>query len=169
MKITKLLMLSVAVIFLSCGDDDPMPTSSGMVGNWTVTAVDYRGTTTMSALGTNIKSDFTGTGKDMTVNTVFNENPNTVNSQGSYTIVLRTTTMGQTATEERTFDEVVTNGSWSLSGKKLTITDSHGPQEATILEQTSTALKIRVDVKESETNLGITVTTDLHVTYTFKK
>lgn len=169
MKITKLLLLSIAVIFLSCSEDDPKPTSEGMVGAWTITAVDYRGTTTTSALGTNIKADFTGTGKDMNLTTTFNANPNTVVSEGSYTIVLTTTVMGQTSTDEHPFEEVVTDGTWTLSGNKLTFIDANGSQDATILQQTSTTLKMKVDIKESETSQGVTVTTDVHATYTFKK
>lgn len=170
MKIAKVFLLSLAVIFLSCSDDDdPQPTSQGMVGTWAITAVDYKGTSTTTAQGTSIKADYTGTGKDMNVTTTFSENPNTVVSEGSYIIVLKTTMMGQTSTDEYPFDEVVTDGTWALTGNTLTITGADGPQQATILEQTSTALKMRMDVKESVTSQGITVSTDIQITYTFRK
>jgi hypothetical protein len=170
MKITKLLLFSLAIIFLSCSkDDDPKPTSQGMVGAWAVTAVDYKGSSTTTAQGTSIKADFTGTGKDMSLTTTFHENPNTMTSTGSYTIVLKTTMMGQTTTDEYPFSDVFTDGTWTLSGNTLTITESTGSQKATILEQTSTALKMSVAVKESQTAQGITVSTDVQVIYTFKK
>ena len=170
MKITKLLLLSLAVILLSCGEDDePLPTSQGMVGTWAMTAVDYKGTSTTTVLGVSAKADFTGTGKDMNLITTFNENPNTVISEGSYIIVLKTTASGQTTTDEYPFDEVVTDGTWTLNGRALTITGPNGPEQATVLQQSSTALKMRMDVKESESSQGITVSTDIQITYTFKK
>jgi hypothetical protein len=171
MKISKLLLLSVAVIFLSCGDDDddPKPTSQGIVGTWAIAAVDYKGTTTTTVQGSTIKADFTGTGKDMNLTTTFNANPNTVSSQGSYIIVLKTSILGQTTTDEYPFDDVVSDGTWELNGDKLKVTNSGVTQEATIVEQTSTSLKIKVDVNESETSQGYTIATNIQATYTFKK
>lgn len=170
MKITKLLLLSVAVILFSCGDDEEFKaTSQAMVGSWQITAVEYNGTSTTTAQGTSIRADFSGTGKDMNLTTTFNANPNTVTSQGSYTIVLKTTMAGQTQTEEYTMDEVVTNGTWTLEGNTLTISDPDGSEKATIVEQNSTTLRLKMDVSESETDQGITVATKIQATYTFKK
>jgi hypothetical protein len=170
MKITKFLLLSLAVIFLSCSEDeDPIPTSEGMVGDWAIVALDYKGTTTTTAQGVSVKVDFTGTGKDMDLITTFNSNPNTVTSEGSYTIVLKTTYMGQTTTEEYETDETITDGTWTLNGKTLTVTSDFGPQTATILEQTSTTLKFKAEVSENETDQGITVSTKIEAIYTFTK
>lgn len=170
MKITKLLLLSLAVIFLSCSEDeDPLPTSQGMVGTWNVTSVDYKGTATTTVLGASMKADFTGKGKDMTLTSTFSENPNTVFTEGSYTIELKTTMNGQTTTEDHYFEDVVTDGTWTLNGRTLTITGADGPQEATILEQTSTSLTMRMDMKETEGTQELTVTTDLQITFVFKK
>jgi hypothetical protein len=170
MKITKLLLLSLAVIFLSCSEDeDPIPTSEGMVGDWAITALDYKGTTTTTAQGVSIKADFTGTGKDMDLITTFNSNPNTVTSEGSYTIVLKTTSMGQSTTDEYEMDETVTDGTWTLNGKTLTVTSDFGPQTATILEQTSTTLKLKAEVSENQSDQGITVSSKIEAIYTFTK
>ena len=171
MKTTKLLLLSLAVIFLSCSEDDepPLPTSQGMLGTWTMTAVDYQGTSTTTVQGISTKADFTGTGKDISVVSTFNDNPNTVVTEGSYIIVLKTTSMGQTRTDEVPFQDVITNGSWTLDGRTLTIDGIVGPQKATILEQTSTALKMKMDVKQSQTSQGGSVSADIQITFTFKK
>jgi hypothetical protein len=170
MKITKFLLLSLAVIFLSCSEDeDPIPTSEGMVGDWAITALDYKGTTTTTAQGVSIKADFTGTGKDMDLITTFNSNPNTVTSEGSYTIVLKTTSMGQSTTDEYEMDETVTDGTWALNGKTLTVTSDFGPQTATILEQTSTTLKLKAEVSENQSDQGITVSSQIEAIYTFTK
>jgi hypothetical protein len=170
MKITKFLLLSLAVIFLACSeDDDPKPTSEAMVGNWAITALEYKGTTTTTAQGATIKADFTGTGKDMDLITHFKANPNTVTSEGSYTIVLKTTYMGQSMTEEVPMEEVVTDGTWKLNGSTLTVTNDFGAQDATIVEQTSTTLKLKINVSDSETDQGITVATKVEAVYTFTK
>ena len=170
MKTTKLLFLSLAVIFFSCSEDDePLPTSQGMVGTWTMTAVDYRGTSTTTVMGVTAKADFTGTGKDISVMSTFNENPNTVATEGSYIIVLTTTSMGQTHTDEVAFEDVITDGTWTLDGRTLTITGPIGPQKATIVEQTSTALKMSMDVKQNQTTQTGSITADIKITFTFKK
>ena len=170
MKITKVLLFCLAIIFLSCSEDeDPMPTSQAMVGEWAISSLDYKGSTTTSYEGASLTANFTGTGKDMDLTTIFSENPNTVTSAGSYTIVLTTSMMGQTTTDEMTMEEVVTDGTWTLNGRDLTITNNLGSQTATIVEQTSTKLRIRLDVDQSESDQGITVTTKVQATYTFTK
>jgi hypothetical protein len=170
MKIAKFFLLSLAVVFLSCSEDeDPKPTSEGMVGTWAITGVDYKGTSTTTVDGTSIKANFTGTGKDMDLTTTFSTNPNVVTSEGSYTITLTTTYMGQTTTEDYPFEEVVTDGTWTLNGNTLTITDDFGPQSATIVEQSSTRLKLKLNVSESETDQGVTYSTNVEATYTFAK
>lgn len=162
-------MFSLAALFSCSEDEDPLPTSQGMIGTWTITAVDYKGTTTTTVSGASAKADFTGTGKDMDVTSTFSENPNTVTTEGSYVIVLKTTMMGQTTTEEVPFEEVVLDGTWTLDGRTLTITGPVGPQKATVLEQTSTTLRMSLDLKESQSSQGITVTTDIQTVYTFTK
>jgi hypothetical protein len=170
MKITKLLLFSAAVILFSCGkDDDPKPSSDGIVGTWAITELEYHGTTSTSAQGASIEATFTGAGKDLNLTTTFGKNPNTVTNQGSYTIVLTTTIMGQTSTEEYDFEEAISDGTWALNGSTLTVTTQAGPQEVTVLEQTATSLKLKAVVSENQTQQGITIATNVEATYTFKK
>jgi len=170
MKITKLFLLGLAVIFLSCSEDeDPKPTNEGMLGEWAATALDYKGTTTTAVQGVSTKVDFTGTGKNMDLTTTFEANPNTVTSEGSYIIVLKTTYMGQTTTDEYEVNDNIMDGIWTLNGNTLTVTSDFGSQIATILEQTSTTLKFKAEVTESESDQGITVVTKIEDTYTFTK
>jgi hypothetical protein len=172
MKITKLFLLVVAVILLSCSEDeDPLPTSAGMVGKWAIKSLEYGGTTSTAFMGTSITANFTGTGKDMNHITTFNENPNTVVGQGSYTIVLTTTIAGQKETEEIEFYEVVTDGTWSLNGREMTVTNGTESRTATVLDQTATTLKLRIDLNETESDpdTGMSVTTKVQATYSFEK
>jgi hypothetical protein len=170
MKLTKFLMFCIiAIILLSCSEEDPQPTSAGMVGTWSVTAVDYKGTTSVSGSGISAKTDFTGTGKNMHLTVVFKETPNTVVSEGGYTAVLKTTMAGQTSTEEIEVDGFLTNGTWTLSGRTVTFTNPDGTDTATIIEQTATTMKMKWVVNESETDSGITTTEQVTGTYTLTK
>lgn len=170
MKITKLLLLSLAVIFFSCSEDeDPKPTTDGMVGAWNLTALTYKGKTTTTVEGNTATADFTGTGKDMDFITTFSKDPNEVVGLGSYTIVLKTTMAGQTTTEEYPFDEILSDGTWSLSGNTLTVTEDNESQEVTVLEQTSTTMKLRVIIDETQSVQEVTLTTKVEAVYTFTK
>jgi hypothetical protein len=180
MKISKLLFLAIAVFFLSCGDDDkdPVPTGDGLAGSWTATAVDYSGTSTTKYMGETLgDATFTGTGKDMDLTLTFNENPNTYVSKGSYTIALKTTMAGMTTNEDRKIEEFMLPGTWAQDGKKLTITSTANgqtqTQEATIVEQTATTLKIQWDVVINEEDYqgveGMDLSNNTRGTYTFKR
>jgi len=68
--------------------------------------------------------------------------------------LLKTTSMGQSTTEEYEMDETVTDGTWTLNGNTLTVTSDFGPQTATILEQTSTALKLKAEDSENQSDQG---------------
>lgn len=170
MKLTKLILISFSVILFSCSDDEaPMPTSEGMLGIWNVTAISYEGSTTTTVMGVSVKANFTGTGKDMDLTTTFNESPNTVTSEGSYTIVLTTTMMGQTTTEEVPFDNMLMDGTWTLEGRTLTVTNGSTIQEATVTRQTSTILEVKITFEETEGDENYTVSTKFDAVYTFEK
>ena len=92
MKITKLLLIGLAVIFFACSEDeDPKADRAGLIGSWTVTAVDYAGTSTTSVQGVDVKANFTGKGKEMNLTATFNDNPATFTSAGDYVIEVTTT------------------------------------------------------------------------------
>jgi hypothetical protein len=170
MKITKLFLLSVAVILFSCSEDEePLPTNEGMVGTWSLTGINYKGSTTSSGSGVNLKVDFTGTGKEMDYTTTFSEDPNYIASEGSYVIELKSTMMGQTTTDDYPLDEVFIDGTWALNGRTLAVSSGGLTQEGTITKQTSTTLEIRTNVTESFSDSGITVTTKVQAVYTFQK
>lgn len=174
MKITKILLLSLAVVFMSCGDDDkdeaqPGASGDGLPGAWTATAIEYEGTTTTSVSGIELESTFTGKGKDMGLTVTFKETPATFTSEGKYTIALTTTTMGYSTTQDYPFTGFMTDGTWALDGKTLTINGAGGVQTATVVEQTSTALKMEWDFVNTTTQQGATVEMKVHGTYTFKR
>jgi hypothetical protein len=171
MKIAKLFLLGLAVILFSCGkDDDPAPTADGLIGAWSITALEYGGSTITTVSGITITSDFTGVGKDMNMTVTFNQNPNTVTSQGSYTIALTTVTLGQSLTEDVMFNGFFGDGTWVLKDKTLTVTSAGVAQEATIISQTSTKLVIAIDTEQTQDLGGAgSIVTKVKGSYTLTK
>ena len=100
----------------------------------------------------------------------FTANPNNVSSEGSYTVVMTTTTLGQSVTEEYPFEDVLLDGTWTLDGNTMTVTSQgEPPQEATVTEQSSTKMKIKQVVEETQTVSGITISIKLEAIYTLEK
>jgi len=170
MKIAKLVFLSLAVVLFSCGqEDDPKPLD-GLIGAWSVTALNYEGSTTSNIMGTSIISTFTGVAKNMDMTVTFKQNPNTVISEGSYTIALTTTTLGQSITEDYTFTDFISDGTWTLNDKKITVTNSGVAQEATIVSQTSTTLVLAVETVQSQDLAGMgSIVSSIEGVYTLTK
>lgn len=170
MKNPKLLLLSLAVLLFSCSEeDDPKPVD-GLIGAWSVTALDYQGTTITTVMATSIISIFTGVAKNMDMTVTFNQNPNTVTSEGSYTIALTTITLGQSITEDFTFNDFIADGTWTVNDKTLTVTNAGVAQEATIVSQTSTTLVLAVETEQSQDLAGVgSVVTSIEGVYTLTK
>jgi hypothetical protein len=100
----------------------------------------------------------------------FNQNPNKVTSQGSYTIALTTVTLGQSLTEDVTFTDFFGDGTWALNGKTLTVTNAGVAQEATIVSQTSTKLVIAIDTEQTQDLGGAgSIVTKVKGSYTLTK
>jgi hypothetical protein len=169
MKISKLLLLSVAVLLFSCGDDDPKPAKLNLVGSWAITAIDYTGTTSLDFLGSTIVADFTGTGKNMNLTATFSENPNLFSMTGSYTVVLVTTVQGTTTTQETQVDDASSAANWSLTNEILTLTTPDlMAQTGSIIEQTANSFKFKAIVTDIDSS-NDTEAVDMEITYTFER
>jgi len=170
MRIDKLFLLSLAVVLFSCSqEDDPKPVE-GLIGAWSVTALDYEGTSVTTVMATSIISSFTGVAKNMDMTVTFNQNPNTVTSQGSYTIALTTVTLGQSITEDFTFNDFIADGTWTVNDKTLTVTNAGVAQEATIISQTNTTLVLGIKTEQSQDLAGVgSVATNIEGVYTLTK
>ena len=103
----------------------------------------------------------------MALDIVFNDNPATLTSQGSYVIAL--TIEGQPGTQDFPVEGFMADGTWLLSGSTLTVTGANGTQTATVVEQTSTTLKIKWDYDYTMTLQSASVVMKVKGTYTFKK
>lgn len=170
MKIGKLFLIGLVVVFFSCGDEDePQPTAAGLVGTWSMTALEYGGSSTTTVAGVSLMSAFTGVGKEIDLTITFRENPNTITSEGSYVIALTTTTAGQSFTQDFPFNNFVADGTWSLNGRVITVTSALGAEEATLVSQTSTTLVIGVETEQTQSAGGTTIRTRVQAQYTLTK
>lgn len=172
MKLTNLFFVCILVLFFSCSEDEgspALPTAEGLIGTWDLTAIDYSGTSATTFEGNTIKASFTGKGKDIDYTSTFSMDPNTIVSQGSYTIELKTTVAGQTTTEDQEFDDALMNGTWELDGKTLIITNDGIAQEAVITKQTDDVLEAKVNFNESFSLSEMTVSTKVKAIYKFRK
>lgn len=98
--------------------------SNTLVGDWTVTSLDYAGTSTTSQGGNTFTTNFSAVGKDFNLDLTFRDNPKTYSSNGGYTVDLTTYFDTTSMTQEVIVPSTSSSGTWSLSGNTLSITDS---------------------------------------------
>ncbi|MFC4633753.1 lipocalin family protein [Dokdonia ponticola] len=184
-KLVKLCMvLFVVTSFVSCSTDDDggSDTSASLVGTWSVTSLDYEGTTSFDFLGETINTSFEGVGQNLDLDFTFTENPNEYTAEGSYDIVLDFTVNGMSETETTSVDNLQQVGTWERNGNILSIDgeiididldipvgDTTGMSELTILELTETTLRLGQDVTEEVTEEGITVSITINSEIVFSR
>ncbi len=173
MKALKLILLAVITItFSACSNDDDSNNNTSedsILGTWNGTSVMYTGTSEVTANGITITSNFEGVGYDYNFTVTFNENPNEVTSEGSYSIELTTTVQGQTITqniENLNFSEV---GEWELNNDELTVTNNGEASTATIVELSETSLILNVVDVEMINQGGATSTVTTDSTFEFMR
>lgn len=176
MKNFKLLLLAfLAVSIVSCKSDDDSDggggdTSGNLIGTWIGVDLDYSGSTTTTADGLPpITADFVGETTESDYTLTFSEEPNEVVSDGSYTIELTTTILGETQTNTEDLDFFLT-GTWTRDGNTLTISAEGRTEEYTIEELTDDSLilvsQTTEDLGDEELGLEIITEIDLRVIFT---
>ena len=160
-----LTLICLTLLFLSCSEDDPIGVNTlenQLVGTWKLTEITQEGTTTTDLQGVPITSDFTSEGKNINAQVTFTQNPNNFTSSGNYTSVVTITFLGQGTTQEIPvqIDDFLNQGTWSINGSELTITQNSEAQTAIITEITDTTLKFEIEVNQEVVAQGITSTTE---------
>lgn len=169
MKLTKLFLVFLLAIAVSCGDDDnetmtpvnddtpdEMDGSSdtmndntaSIIGMWEVTSIDASGTSTAEIAGQTIVTDFVGEGMDLNYTVTFTEMPNEVAAEGDYNIELTTTIAGQSITETIPGILFIDSGNWEIEGDQITINSNDMESTATITTLTDTTLVIEITDSE---------------------
>jgi len=172
------LLLVSNVILISCSDDDgAKPASDQIAGNWELVSLNYSGSSSVSAAGTTLETDFVGTGKEIDYILELSENPNTISSSGSYTIELESTVSGQTVVTEQIFTEIVGAGTWEVVGNRLVVEAATttggvvtgGSSSFDILELTESSLRIAFDTTIVQSQAGAELSQSIDADYTLRR
>ncbi len=167
-----LLLIVLGLTMVSCSkkDDETNPTTGELVGVWTCTGVNYTGSTVTEYMGQNMTTaEYTGTGYDIDFTFTISENPNIATSEGSYSIELVTTTMGQSVTQNIEDLDFYFTGEWSREGNTMTVTEGGESSDATIVKLTDTEFEVNIVSVESFESSGTTATTTINTTITFTR
>lgn len=169
-----LIPLICTTLFFSCSEEEevqPNIDNENLVGTWELTGLEYFGNSSTTVMGFTTDADFTGEGRNFEVEVVISEDPNSFVSSGTYTVDLKTTTLGVTQEQTLNLLPFLLNGDWSIDGNIMTITNSieGEPQEATLLELSETTMKMN-HVYSSTTDIqGTLISQSTNATYTLTK
>lgn len=173
MRFTKLLLLcGLPMMLLSCSreDENPVFDESLLIGDWQITSLDYSGTTTTTLAGFKTTANFTGKGVGLDMIVRFLQDPNTVVSEGEYSIDLKTTVLGQTSTSTLHFSDFMMPGAWKIEGgNKLIIEAIDVSEEATIKKLDDTDFVMDWSYVTEESEMGISVMQKVKGVYTLTK
>jgi len=134
-KTTFLMICLLLTVYFSCSSsssDDAIINDSqafNLIGNWVPESYSIEGTITVLENDEPTITELQGTGGDLNVDLTFSENPNNYNWFGGFLFILNRTTDGETITLNAEFS-VNENGSWTLSGNTLRLTNS---EETTVI------------------------------------
>src|SRR5690606_22048979 len=110
MKIIKLSFLLLLLVFVSFSKDDDggsnIDPDVSLAGPWEFVDLNTnKGKMKITSEGTSIEASFKITGKDYDYQSVFTEEPNYVTSSGSFTMIITTTILNQTNTQEQLIED----------------------------------------------------------------
>lgn len=159
----------LCLFFTACSDDDEDTeiSTDAFLGTWSLTELEYKGSSSTSTPLGPVTTNYTGEGFDMDLTVEFSADPNTFTSEGDYGLKLNIETMGGSSTVEYPNLNLLGNGSWKRDNNKVTITQEGSvAEEATILELTDSTLTMSFDVSRL-IPLGVNV--DIDGTFSFTK
>lgn len=172
-SIKLLLLFFISITVLSCSNDDEggsqVGSDAALIGQWVGTGIDYSGNTVTEFQGQTINADFVGEAFDIDYTLTFSENPNEVISDGTYSIELTTTILGQSTTETVPNIGFLESGTWVKDGDQLTITNNGQTTTATIVELTNDTLVISAVEEETLSQQGATITSTVNLLATFTR
>ncbi|ARV11449.1 hypothetical protein BTO09_03440 [Gilvibacter sp. SZ-19] len=156
MKHLKLLALLLLVpVYIACSSDDDNNTTqeeveASLVGTWTAETIDFDSTITTTVEGLPVTATQEGEGFDIDATITFSEDPNTVNSDGQFSMTVTTTFLGVSETETLENLDLIGDGMWTLSDNTLVITGTADDQDATITVELLTADSLRLRIEQTE-------------------
>ncbi|MDY0779404.1 hypothetical protein [Tenacibaculum sp. IB213877] len=157
-------IFALTFLFISCSDESENivdVSESEIAGVWDLTDFDLDVKTTYVFQGQSIVSETTAYGKDYDFSFTFNQNPNEIFNEGTFTIVTTTTT---TAGETQTIESPATvidgfnSGSWRIeNGKLITESTENMTSEIIIESYSENKLVLKSPTNEELTEQGVSV------------
>ncbi|MEL6926627.1 MAG: hypothetical protein AAFO94_21485 [Bacteroidota bacterium] len=170
LQITAAALLLITVACTKEGNNVEVSYSKDEVkGSWELTSVyseDGKYVTTSSS--NEVEADYEVSAKDLNWDLTFNEDDSFA-SEGDFTLVMETTTNGNTSEQTLEIPGWGRTGSWSVSGKILTVTVNSEVTTFEITELSDTKMKVMEAVDETSELPGTTIKTTVNVYYTFDK
>ncbi|UKM64101.1 lipocalin family protein [Flavobacteriaceae bacterium GSB9] len=171
-KLPLLFTLLIAIMTSCSSDDSTSEITADIVGTWEMTDYDYTGTTKTTFEGQTYSADYVGEAFNIDYRMTFNENPNTIETEGSFSLELTTTAFGETSTQVVNTDDVETinAGTWEIQNGNL-VTQADGGIEATykIEELTETSLVLSLNQEVDISQSGVTAKTTINAKMFFQR
>lgn len=168
MKKLSFLFIALVLVFTSCStDDSPSIISGDIVGTWIGNTIDYSGDTVTTVDGQTLVADFVGEAYDMDYTITFSEDPNNVVSEGSYSLKLTYTVLGQTSVENVENIEFLEGGNWEQSNNILTLIAQEESIDYKIEELTDDKLVLSLSVEEDLSEQGVSIISTIDAKMTF--
>lgn len=164
MKNLSKLMFAFLLVFASCSSDDDNNQNDltvDITGSWELTNLEYSGENETVFQGQTITLVYSGFGKDFDAQAVFSENPNTIQTLGSYTIELSFEFMGITQTIDTPINlsDDISSGTWSVEGNQMIIVDGDTGevQTAEIIQLTQNKMVLLMEQVTNMNGANVTV------------
>ncbi len=148
MKKLSTLFIALSLVLTSCSkDDSPGDVSGDILGVWTAKTVNYSGSTSTTYQWQTVKTNYIGEGYDVDFTLTFTENPKNVEAEGTYSVKLTISALGQSQTQNVQNNSFATSSTWLKNGNELTITANGSTESVTyqIIELTENSLIIVAD------------------------
>lgn len=142
-RISLVVLVSFLIISCNKNDDKPQLSDIDLSGTWELTEYTEEGTSSATILGTSVESTFTGLGKNLDAQVVFNKTPNTYVSSGSFVMETTYTIEDQTTTEDVVIDNFLGTGEWEVSGNMLIINNETGETAAEAIDVSTNKIKLK--------------------------
>ena len=166
----QLALFLFVLTFTACTKDDVTPSfsASDLTGTWNLVSVSCNdGMTTTEGFGSKTSATFVQSSKDHNAKTVFEQNPNTYVSTGSYTAINIITAPGVNSTQEATLQDFKQSGTWKLEGNMLVIKNPGEPeQRGEIIRLDTKNFEYKTFINDTSEFQGFTIKTT--ATFIFK-
>ncbi|NRD19938.1 lipocalin family protein [Winogradskyella eckloniae] len=172
-KLNYFYLFCCVICLMACASDDDNSndelSTSDLLGTWVGVDLDYSGNTTFEYLGIPVVSQFTGEAYDIDYTITFTDNPNQFYTNGTYSMELTTTFLGETEVSSVENLEFLGDGTWSLSGSELTIERDGFSSVATVTLVSNDVIEVDLMEEQSTTLEGVDYIVNVHSISTFER